>query len=103
MLGAMGMTPRAIRHCFVIFGAIVGTAGIAVGGIGGWAVSWALSYYKIIPLPDRVYVLDYLPFLVRLESDFPIILLSTLTLTLTAAYSASKRASALRPVAALRR
>jgi len=57
----------------------------------------------LLSLPPTVYVVDHVPFLVRGRTDLPVILLSAMVLTLTAAYSAGRRAGSLRPMAALRR
>jgi len=103
MLSALGLPPRQIRRCFVILGAILGTVGIIAGALLGCLVAWLLERYELLSLPPTVYVVDHVPFLVRGRTDLPVILLSAMVLTLTAAYSAGKRASSLRPMAALRR
>lgn len=103
MLSALGLPPRQIRRCFVILGAILGTVGIIAGALLGCLAAWLLERYELLSLPPTVYVVDHVPFLVRGRRDLPVILLSAMVLTLTAAYSAGKRASSLCPMAALRR
>jgi lipoprotein-releasing system permease protein len=102
MLGTMGATPAALRQAFVILGGLVAGFGIVTGAVLGVGTSWVLDHYKLVPVPGRVYFLDYVPFLVQ-PGDLVLVLLLTLLLALASALYAAKRAAALDPVEALRR
>ena len=102
MFGAMGAPPSALREVFLWLGgllAVLGVCGGATLGVGG---AWLLDHYRLLRLPESVYFLDYVPFLVR-KSDLGVILGATLLLALVGSYLSARRAAALRPVEALRR
>jgi len=102
MLATMGATPAALRHAFVLLGGLVTGSGILAGillGVGGALV---LDRYRLVPVPGRVYFLDYVPFLVK-PLDLALVLLLTLGLALASALYAAQRAATLDPIEALRR
>jgi lipoprotein-releasing system permease protein len=102
MLATMGATPAALRQAFVLLGGLVTGLGIVLGaalGIGGALVA---ERYRLVPVPGRVYFLDYVPFLVK-PLDLALVLLLTLGLALASALYAAQRAAALDPIEALRR
>jgi lipoprotein-releasing system permease protein len=102
MLATLGASPAALRGAFVLLGGLVAGFGILLGallGIGGAAI---LDRYHLVPVPGRVYFLDYVPFLVK-PLDLALVLLLTLGLALAAALYAAQRAAALDPIEALRR
>jgi lipoprotein-releasing system permease protein len=76
--------------------------GILTGAVLGVGGSWVLDHYKLVPVPGRVYFLDYVPFLVQPEDLF-LVLLLTLLLALGSSLYAAKRAAALDPIEALDR
>lgn len=102
MLGAMGMPPALVRRVFLWLGGLLVALGGAVGlglGVGG---AWLLDRYRLLSLPEQVYFLDYVPFVVRVP-DVVMILAATVLLTLGCSWLAATRAAALQPVEALRR
>jgi len=102
MLATMGATPAALRRAFVLLGGLVTGSGIALGtllGVGGAVV---LDRYRLVPVPGRVYFLDYVPFLVK-PLDLALVLLLTLGLALASALYAAERAATLDPIEALKR
>jgi lipoprotein-releasing system permease protein len=102
MLATLGATPAALRQAFVLLGGLVTGLGIVLGailGVGGAAV---LDRYRLVPVPGRVYFLDYVPFLVK-PLDLALVLLLTLGLALASALYAAQRAATLDPIEALRR
>jgi lipoprotein-releasing system permease protein len=102
MLATMGATPAALRHAFVLLGGLVAGSGIAVGTVIGVGGAVVLDRYRLVPVPGRVYFLDYVPFLVK-PLDLALVLVLTLALALASALYAAQRAATLDPIEALRR
>lgn len=102
MLGTMGATPGALRNAFLLLGGFVSGLGLAVGTLLGAGGAWVLDHYHLLPVPGRVYFLDYVPFQVQ-GQDLALVLLLTFVLAFASAFYAAKRAAALDPVEALRR
>jgi len=102
MLGTLGATPAALRQTFVLLGGLVAGFGMVVGTVLGVGGAWVMDHYRLLPVPGRVYFLDYVPFLVEPE-DLVVVLLLTFGLALASAFYAAQRAAALDPVEALRR
>ena len=102
MLGAMGASPAELRRAFLLLGALLAGLGAAAGtalGVGG---AWFLDRKRLLALPERVYFLDYVPFLVR-PGDLAAVVILTLGLSLACSLYAAQRAAAMAPVEALRR
>ena|GEM_PF-253652 len=102
MLATMGATPAALRHAFVLLGGLVAGSGIALGTVIGVGSALVLDRYRLVPVPGRVYFLDYVPFLVK-PLDLALVLVLTLGLALASALYAAQRAATLDPIEALRR
>ena len=103
MLATLGLGPRSIRRAFVLLGGLLAVGGVVLGGGIGCLVAWALDRFQLLRLPEQVYVVDYVPFLLRYGSDLPVIFGSTLLVTAVASFTAGRKASELDPVPALRR
>jgi lipoprotein-releasing system permease protein len=102
ILGTMGATPAVLRHAFVLLGGLVAGSGVMVGTILGVGGAWVMDRYKLLPVPGRVYFLDYVPFLVK-PGDLVLVLLVTFLLALASAFYAAQRAASLDPVEAMNR
>ena len=102
MLGTLGATPAALRQAFVLLGGLVAGLGMLVGTVLGVGLAWVANRYKLLPVPGRVYFLDYVPFRVE-PQDLIVVLLLTFALALASSFYAAQRAAALDPVEALRR
>lgn len=102
MLATLGATPAALRRAFVLLGGLVSGLGMALGAVAGVGAAWVLERYRLVPVPGRVYFLDYVPFLVK-PLDLTLVLLLTLALALCSALYAAQRAAMLQPLEALRR
>lgn len=102
ILATMGATPAALRRAFVLLGGLVTGAGMLAGCILGIGTAVVLDRYHLVPVPGRVYFLDYVPFLIK-PSDVALVLGLTLSLALGAALYAAQRAAQLDPIEALQR
>ncbi|HEX3531759.1 MAG TPA: FtsX-like permease family protein [Thermoanaerobaculia bacterium] len=102
ILGTMGATPATLRRAFLLLGGLVAGLGMLTGTILGVGGAWTLDHYKLLPVPGRVYFLDYVPFLVQ-PGDLALVLGLAAILALASAFYAARRAAALDPVEAMRR
>jgi lipoprotein-releasing system permease protein len=102
ILGAMGAGPRELTRAFVVLGGLIAGAGIAAGTFLGVGGAFVLDRYRLVPVPGKVYFLDYVPFQVQ-GWDLAAVLAVTLVLALGSARYAAGRAAALDPVEAMRR
>jgi lipoprotein-releasing system permease protein len=102
ILSTMGATPAALRRAFLLLGGLVAGLGMLLGTVLGVGGAWVLDHYKLVPVPGRVYFLDYVPFLVK-PADLGLVLLLATVLALASAWYAARRAAALDPVESLSR
>ncbi len=102
MLGAMGAAPAELRRAFLMLGVLLAALGAGVGAALGVGAAWFLDRRRLLALPERVYFLDYVPFLVR-PGDLAAVLVLTLGLAVVCSLYVAQRAAALAPVEALRR
>jgi lipoprotein-releasing system permease protein len=102
ILGTMGATPAALRQTFLLLGGMVAGLGMLLGTVLGVGGAWVLDTYKLLPVPGRVYFLDYVPFLVK-PSDLALVLLLATVLALASSFYAARRAAALDPVESMTR
>ncbi|HVR99252.1 MAG TPA: FtsX-like permease family protein [Thermoanaerobaculia bacterium] len=100
MLSTMGATPAALRNTFLLLGGLVAGIGTLAGLVLGVGGAFVLDRYHLLPVPGRVYFLDYVPFLVQ-PGDLVLVLLITFALALASSFYAAQRAAALDPVEAL--
>jgi len=103
VLGTLGLTPAELRRTFLLLGGLLAGVGIAIGGTVGCLGAWLLDHYQIIALPEHVYIVDFVPFRLRLGPDLLPIFGATVLLTLLAARTAGSGATKLRPAEAMRR
>ena len=102
MLLTMGATPERLRRAFLTLGALLASAGTALGAAAGLGLAWIFDRSRLLRLPGEVFFVEYVPFLVR-PRDLASIVALTLTLALAASLYGAHRAAALDPVEALRR
>jgi ABC-type lipoprotein release transport system permease subunit len=81
---------------------MVAGLGMLLGTVLGVGGAWVLDTYKLLPVPGRVYFLDYVPFLVK-PSDLALVLLLATFLALASSFYAARRAAALDPVESISR
>ena len=101
VLAAMGAPPARLRRVFLLLGALLSAGGAGLGGAAGAALATFLDRYRVISTPSDVYVVDYVPFLVR-GTDVLVVLVVTVLFTAAAAAVGARRASHLDPVEAMR-
>jgi lipoprotein-releasing system permease protein len=102
MLGAMGANAGHLRQAFLLLGGLVAGIGAGAGAGLGAGGAWVLDRYKLVPVPGRVYFLEYVPFLVK-PGDLALVLVLTLGLALLTSLYAAQRAATLDPIEAMRR
>lgn len=100
ILGTIGATPAALLRAFLLLGGMVAGFGMLLGTVLGVGGALAMDRYKLLPVPGRVYFLDYVPFLVK-PWDLILVLALTLSLALASSLYAARRAAALDPVEAM--
>lgn len=101
ILKSMGATNRSVRNIFTFEGLFVGVLGTAMGCIIGFSLCWSQLRYKFFSLPNDVYIIDWLPILMK-WSDFIIIAVAAIVITYVAAVYPAARAAKLDPVASIR-
>ena len=62
ILKSMGSSRRQIRRIFMWQGMIIGALGTTAGLVLGHGICWVCNRYRLIPLEEEVYGLEYVPF-----------------------------------------
>ena len=101
VLAAMGAPPARLQRVFLLLGALLSVGGAGLGGAAGAGLATLLDRYRVISTPSDVYVVDYVPFLVR-GTDVLVVLAVTVLFTAAAAVIGARKASLLHPVEAMR-
>ncbi|MDZ7316405.1 MAG: ABC transporter permease [candidate division KSB1 bacterium] len=101
VLKAMGATNAGIRRIFTFEGLLVGIVGTVLGCIIGYALCWAQYRYRFFSLPNDIYIIDWLPILMK-WTDFVMISAAAILITYAAAVYPAARAAKLDPVKAIR-
>ena len=101
ILKTMGTSPRRISVIFMMQGLIIGIVGTVTGAVVAVALCWVLNEYRVVSIPQDVYQVAYLPFVVKLE-DFLLVVVSAIVICFLATIYPSRQAAKLDPVQALR-
>jgi lipoprotein-releasing system permease protein len=101
ILLSIGASPSSIRKIFVLQGLIMGIIGTFMGIAIGWTACELLSKYQFIKIPADIYNINTLPVSMQL-SDFLIVPIATICISLLASLYPAWRASKLEPVEAIR-
>ena len=102
MLRALGAQATVLQRAFLTLGVCLGGAGVLLGAAAGIAGAIFLDRFRLLQLPNAVYFLDYVPFLVR-PGDVAIVVFAAVFVALAATTYATRSVLAMRPVEALRR
>jgi lipoprotein-releasing system permease protein len=101
ILKTMGTSSPRISAIFMMQGTIIGFVGTAAGTIGGLIVCWVLDRYKLVRIPQDVYQIAYVPFVVE-PLDVALVVLAAVVICFLATIYPSRQAAKLDPVQALR-
>ena len=101
ILKTMGTSPRRISVIFMMQGTIIGIVGTVIGAIAALALCWVLTEYKLVHIPEDVYQVAYVPFIVK-PVDFLLVVVSAIVICFLATIYPSRQAARLDPVQALR-
>lgn len=101
ILKSMGATNASIRRIFTIEGLFVGIVGTVLGNFVGYGLCWAQHTYKLFALPSDVYIISWLPVLMK-WSDFFMISAAAILITFAASVYPAAHAAKLDPVESLR-
>jgi len=101
ILQAMGFPPGAVGRVFLAQGAIIGTAGTALGLVLGLLLAYLIDRSGLIRIDPQVYFIDHLPVHVEIPDVFAVVLFSFLV-AVVATLHPSRAASRLTPVEAIR-
>jgi len=101
ILKTMGTSPTRISVIFMMQGTIIGVVGTAIGAIVAVALCWALTEYRLVHIPEDVYQIAYIPFIVTAK-DFLTVVISAIVICFLATIYPSRQAAKLDPIQALR-
>jgi len=101
ILKSMGATSASIRRIFTFEGLFVGIAGTLLGNLIGFALCWAQQTYRWFALPSDVYIISWLPVMMK-WTDFAMISIASVLITFAASVYPAAHAARLDPVEALR-
>ena len=101
ILKTMGTSPQRISVIFIMQGTIIGLVGTTVGAVIAVVLCWVLTEYRLVNIPQDVYQVAYVPFIVRVD-DLLTVVLSAIGVSFLATIYPSRQAARLDPVQALR-
>lgn len=101
ILVSMGASRGAITRVFVLQGSIIGAVGTTVGGVLGTLACWAFDHFNVFSIPEDVYQIASLPFLL-LPGDATVVIVSALLICFLATIYPARAAARVDPAEALR-
>jgi lipoprotein-releasing system permease protein len=101
ILKTMGTSAARVSRVFMLQGLIIGLVGTTIGAVAGLALCWVMDTYRLLRIPQDVYQIAYVPFVVR-PLDFSVVILATIFICFVATIYPSRQAARLDPVQALR-
>ncbi len=100
MLSALGLKPSKIRRLFLVQAFLISLSGIALGNLLALSFSLLEMRFHFITLPEKSYFINHVPLLIN-PSDYVVVSLSVMALTLLFAFVPAKIAASLKPGTAL--
>ncbi|MCP4145771.1 MAG: ABC transporter permease [bacterium] len=97
---SIGATRKQIQTIFLLDGVVVGIVGVLVGTLFGWAGCMYLLHVGL-KLPGDVYFVEQVPVIIQF-SDFAIVGISALVMTLISTLLPSSEAARLKPIEIIR-
>jgi lipoprotein-releasing system permease protein len=101
ILRSMGASRSSVMRIFLVSGGLIGIIGSVSGTALGCAVCFAQQKYRLISLPDDVYIINFVPILMNF-ADIAVIFVSANLVCLFAAFYPAWHASNLLPAEAIR-
>jgi lipoprotein-releasing system permease protein len=101
ILKTMGTSSRRISLIFMLQGLIIGVVGTTVGATIALGLCWVLNEYKLVRIPQDVYQVAYVPFIVT-PQNFIVVIVTAIAVCFLATIYPSRQAAKLDPVEALR-
>jgi lipoprotein-releasing system permease protein len=101
ILKSMGTSSARISRIFMLQGLIIGLIGTTMGAVLGLALCFVMDHYRLLRIPQDVYQVAYVPFIVR-PLDFTVVIVATVFICFVATIYPSRQAARLDPVQALR-
>src|SRR5688572_8617832 len=101
ILKTMGTSSTRISAIFMMQGTIIGLVGTLAGTVGGVLICWVLDRYRLVTIPQDVYQVAYVPFVVE-PQDVAVVVLAAVVICFLATIYPSRQAARLDPVEALR-
>ena len=101
ILKTMGTSSRRISLIFMLQGLIIGVVGTGVGATVALALCWVLNEYKLVRIPQDVYQVAYVPFIVT-PLNFIAVVVTAIVVCFLATIYPSRQAAKLDPIQALR-
>jgi len=101
ILKTMGTSSRRVSLIFMMQGLIIGVVGTLTGAVAAVGLCWVLNEYKLVRIPQDVYQVAYVPFVVTPE-DLAVVMVSAIAVCFVATIYPSRQAAKLDPIEALR-
>ena len=101
VLRTLGATEKNILSLFMQLGLLIGLTGTLLGNVFGIGFAWAANRWQLVPLPQEMYFISYLPFSLDVQDVIGVNIVA-IFLSVIATWYPARIASRLDPIAAIR-